>query len=301
LAQRSWEDKSGKYQVDGDLIAFNDHLVIVKRSDGDLLSLAIDELSDKDREFLNSKEANSGNEKSGVQKWSLANGLQILGQVVAHEEKDVVIQRRRGALYVNDRPIENLPPEYKKMLPAVVGHFENRKFDDLPQMETWFNSRYGYRPAKYHCEGVRMAMENRDEYVVPYFLFADSDRKFLEEGGEEARKTDSSSEERQVQDLYMEVRAAEYQRAREERQRAAVEQQQRAMDLQIKRVQLGLLAVAADVVDMWEVALIPPGGSIYQAQLVVVPAQNSLQASQLALAQWPGYSVGPVRRVNRNR
>lgn len=297
-AERTWTDKSGQYQIGADLMAFGEGLVVLKTSNGELLSMAVSDLSAADQEFLKSKEAVSVHESVGPQKWTLINGMQVIGQVVSHEVKDVVIQRRRGSLYVNDRLLNNLPEVYKKMIPAVVGHFENEKFADLKSMEQWFISRYGARPAKYHCEGVRLALENRDEYAVPYFLFDATDRKFLETGGAEFRETQAEWEEREKQELYMQVRAAEYHRARESQERA-VEQQQRQADLQIKQVQLGLLAVTAGVTDLWEVELIPRGGSIFQSQMVVVPARDSFQASQMALSKWPGYAVGTVRRVNR--
>lgn len=298
-AQREWVDKSGRYVVNGSLLAFNDHLVILKTADGELLSMAVSDLSDETRDFLKSEEANSVLGSSALQKWTLRNGLQIIGQVVSHEVRDVTLQRRRGKLYVNDRPVESLPAEYRRMLPVVVGHFENQDFDDLASMEKWFNARHGYRPVNYHCEGIKLALENGEEYLVPYFVFADSDRKFLEAGGEEARKAEAYSEDRQKQDLYTQVRAAEYQRAQQQQQEEQ-RLRERQEDQQIKMVQLGLLAVAAGATDLWEVAMVPPGGSIYQAQLVVVPARNSLQASELASAKWPGYQVGSIRRVNRN-
>ncbi len=297
-AQKQWVDQSGKYAVTGDLLAFNDELIILRTSDGELISMAIEDLSEASRAFMRSEEAVSVLAEVGLQKWTLRNGLQLVGQVVSHEARDVTLQRRRGSLYVNDRTVQNLPPEYRKLLPLIVGHIENLDFDDLASMEKWFNARHGFRPVTYHCEGVKLAMRNGDEFLFPYFIFSDSDRRFLEAGAKEAQVVEAGSEERQKQDLYTQVRAAEYQRALE-MQQADLRVREAQFDRHIKRVQLGLLAVAADVTDLWEVALIPFGDGIFQAQLVVVPARNSREASQLALARWPNHTVGPVRRVTR--
>ena len=297
-AQQKWVDQSGNYVVTGDLLAFNDELIILRTSDGELLSMAIEDLSEASRVFLRSEEAVSVLAEAGMQIWTLRDGLQLVGQVVSHEVRDVTLQRRRGSLYVNDRTTQNLPPEYRKLLPLIVGQFEKQNFDDLASMEKWFNARHGFRPVTYHCEGVKLAMRNGDEFLFPYFIFSDSDRSFLEAGAKEAQLVEADSEERQRQDLYTQVRAAEYHRARE-MQQADLRMQEAQFDRHIKRVQLGLLAVAADVTDLWEVALIPVGGGIFQAQLVVVPARNSREASQLALARWPNHTVGPVRRMTR--
>lgn len=298
-AQTIWKDKTGKFQVTGQLEAFNSQLVIVKTDDGELLSIAIDDLSEENQQFLQSEEAEAIYGESNVQRWTLRNGLQFLGQLVSHDVRDITLQRRRGKLYLNDRPVENLPVEYQKLLPAAVGLWEGQELNDLEAMEKWLYSRYGYRPKTYQSEGVRMAMKNGDELVLPYVVFADADRKFLEQGGKAYREAEA--EERQNQELYMQVRAEEYQRSQDDAAAAQAEQQrQRQEDLQIKRVQLGLLGVAADVTDLWQVAMVPPGGNIYQAQLVVVPARDSRQASQMASAKWPGYVVGPVRKLNRN-
>ena len=64
-------------------------------------------------------------------------------------------------------------------------------------------------------------------------------------------------------------------------------------------MQLMLQAVQAGVVDLWEVYLEPGRGVAGQPQFVVVPARDSRQATQMALAKNPGYVAGPARRVNR--
>jgi len=287
LADRTWRDRSGGYEVQADLIGFNDELAILKKSDGELLAFPIKDLSDEDRKYLESKEALAVHEVEGKQKWTMRNGLQVVGTIVSHVDKEIILQMKRGKLYVNDRPFDNLPAVYQSMLPAVIGHFENRQFANNDELKAWMVKK-GFRPMKYNCEGVVMVLENGDEYAVPYFLFGDADRAFLEKGKEEPREAEVAAEVQNQQALYLQALAAQYQRDRQ-------------ADRQIKMLQLGMMSVQAGLTDVWEVAMIPPNGNFYQAQSVVVPARNSLQAQQMAAQKWPGFVVGPTRRINRNR
>lgn len=298
--ERLWTDRSGSYEVRASLTGFSENLAILKKSDGELLAFPVKDLSDRDREYLQSKEAMEIHQNVGLQKWTLGNGMHVIGQVVSHVDRDLVLQIRRGKLYVNDRPFENLPAEYRAMLPHVIGYFEKQEFADGEALQKWFRSRHGYRATTWHCQGILMAMENGDEFAFPYFLFSDGDRKFLEKGGDEFRKAEATAEEREKQALYTQALAAEYQRDREAEQQAQ-QQKEKQEDRQIKMLQLGLLAVDAGLTEVWEVAMIPPNGNFYQAQMVVVPARNSRDASLQASRNWPGYTVGPVRQVNRNR
>jgi len=50
---------------------------------------------------------------------------------------------------------------------------------------------------------------------------------------------------------------------------------------------------------MWEVSLRPAPGRYGRPLQVLVPAENSDLASRKALAQHPGYVLGPVRKVSR--
>ena len=60
--------------------------------------------------------------------------------------------------------------------------------------------------------------------------------------------------------------------------------------------QLQLQGYDAGLFDLWEVALYPRRGMPLS---VVVPARNSDQASQAALAKYPNYRVGAVAKVRR--
>jgi len=284
---RTWRDASGRYEIQAELIGFNGEIAVLKKSDGELVAFPVAELSDADRKFLESEDAESVYHDEEMQTWTFRNGKQVRAHLISHVDREVVLQRRRNRLYVNDRPFENLPEVYQLILPMVIGHFENTEFEDASALQRWVARKAGGRPLKYQCEGVALAFENGDEYAFPYFLFSPQDRRFLERGRDEFRHSENSDEDRMNQALYMQAMAREF-------------QQDRQLDRQIKLIQTQLLAIGAGVTDLWEVAMIPPGGNIFQARSVIVPAINSLQASQLAAQQWPGLVVGPVRRVTRN-
>src|SRR3954466_12592924 len=130
-AARIWTDSTGKYTLEADLIAYNDKTIVLQRPDHQLAQLRIEQLSQADREHLKSKEAGEATKQiSGArQTWTLQSGLKIAGNVVGYARKDLVLQRRRGSIYVNDRVFENLPPIYQVMVPKIVAHFALLKHD----------------------------------------------------------------------------------------------------------------------------------------------------------------------------
>lgn len=289
----TWTDTTGNYSITAGLIGFNDDTVVLKNTDGELLAVPVAQLSEADREYLKTDEALASNLPEGDQVWTLAGGFQFRGHVVSHVEREIVFQRKRGRLYVNDRAVDNLPDPYQRMLPKVIGHFEKVELADKQALLHWMADK-GSRPRTYQVSGVMMAVENGDEYAVPYFLFSDADRVFLERQAAPPAETrpetgptpEQEAAAREQQALFLQARAAEY-------------QQDRMADRQLKMVELGLLAVNAGITDVWEVAMLPPDGNWYLAQAVVVPARNSADAGAIAAQRYPGYRVGAIRRVNR--
>ncbi len=290
---RTWTDSTGNYSFAADLIGFNDATAVFKNAVGELLGVPLDQLSEADREHLKTDEALAANLPDGEQVWTMAGGFQFRGHVVSQIEREIVFQRKRGRMYVNDRAVDNLPEPYQKMLPKVIGHFEKVELEDTQALMHWMANK-GSRPRTYQVAGVMMAVENGDEYAVPYFLFSQVDREFLERPAappvESTAAAAPSAEElaavREQQALFLQARAAEY-------------QQDRMADRQLKMVELGLLAVNAGITDVWEVTMLPPNGNWYLAQAVAVPARNSADAGVIAAQRYPGYQVGAIRRVNR--
>lgn len=288
-AVRTWTDSTGKYTIEASLIAFNDHQVIIERaSDKELGAVDVDKLSDADREYLATQEAvKAANDRTGeLQRWTLANSLQVNGRLVDYAHREVVVRRSRGKVYVNDRVLGNLPPIYQRIIPQIVANAGN-KVTDEPSLTRWLSARSG-KPQTFTVDGVVLELENGDEYVVPFFMFSHEDLNILQVGWDEwlAAHSSDNHKARQQEALQLQVEAARYHKNQEQQQRIA-------------EMQFGLQAVDAGVTSMWEVTLYPARGNSGQPLWVTGFARDSRSATEQALAKHPGYVAGPVRRVSR--
>src|ERR1700745_1703258 len=95
---RVWTDSSGKYSIEANLVAFNDTTVVLQRGDHQLGQVAIDKLSQADRDYLKGKEAGDAIKKvsGATQTWTLKTGEKIIGRVVGFAQKQLVVQRNGG-------------------------------------------------------------------------------------------------------------------------------------------------------------------------------------------------------------
>lgn len=284
LAAREWSDSSGHFKLEADLVASTESLAVLKRADGSLVAVPAEKLSQADRDYLRSPDAQEVTRKSAdkVQTWTLNNGTQLVGRVVDYGRKELTMQRRRGRIYVNDRAFENLPEFYRAIIPRIVGHFEKQPIEDKAGFERWVLQQRG-QAKTFACEGVLLELENGDEYGVPFFLFSDADLKILQPGWQEwlALKDDAQKADQQI---LLQSEAQEYQLDRKRSQ-------------QIALMQLELQAFDAGLFSLWEVELIPPRGG--RRFLAVVPGRNSNDAARAALTKNPGYTVGAIARIRR--
>lgn len=284
---RSWSDTSGSYQVEAELVAMQDDSVILQRADHHLVEIEVATLSKEDRAYLSSEKAQLAAEKVAGQQqtWTTRGGLEIVGKAVEYVIKEVTIQRRRGKIYVNDRVLENLPDVYRKIVPRVVGHFEQKPIQDEAALKSWLIHRKG-EPATYRCEGIVLEMRSGDEYAIPFFLLSEADLQVLQPSWEQwlASQGDYQSQSDVSEDL---------------RALAAARQQDQEVTQQIARLQLAMQSVTAGVTSLWEVTLYPGPGVAGTPLWVVVPGRDSRVATNNALTRNPGYTAGPVRRVSR--
>jgi hypothetical protein len=295
---REWVDKTGNVKVNGTLIAADQKDIVLRLDQPvkgrELLAIEIAQLSDADQKFLMLEESN-GQLKAATEKhsWALKNGMTVFGKVVGFNRKDVTLQRRRGKLYVNDRPFDNLPEVYRKMIPRIVEHFEKKTFANESQFNEWVVAQRA-EARTFTCEGVLMELPNGEEYGIPFFFFKETELKVLEPQWDEwlaANQAAKADEEtKRQQSLLVQSQAAAYQQSVEQNQ--AYQQEM----VQIARMQLQMQAVAAGVFSMWEVYLFPPPGAAAYPISVVVNARNSFDAANIASANNPGYIVGPIRK-----
>ena len=286
-AARTWTDSSGFYRFEADLIGFNDTTAVLKKADHQLTAVPLTDLSKEDRDYLKSKDAveQSNLSADALQTWTLASGLKIVGRVVDYARKDVTIQQRRGRTYVNDRLFTNLPEVYQRMLPKIVAHFEKTDIDGRQGFDSWVMKLRG-EPRTFTCEGVKMELENGDEYGIPFFLFAEKDRQMLQPGWQRWLAADKDRAKQKQESFLLQNQASAYQ------QDQKINQQIAMMQLQMQGYQAGLF-------DLWEVRLMPGPGVASPPLTVVVPARDSRSAAVTAMRSHPGFTAGPVAKVRR--
>jgi len=284
---RVWTDSTGKYTLEAQFVAASDSTVVLKRADHELVSIPLDKLSEKDREYVQSKEASDFSRQSleARQTWKLRDGTQLTGRIVDFASRDVTIQRRRGRIYVNDRPLENLPEFYQLLLPKIVAQAENLRGSDRGALESWLVRQRG-QAVTFHLDGVVLETENGDEYGVPISLFSDADERLLKSGWDEWAASRRGNDFSALDNHAFLLRSLAAERQRD----AQIQRQIALMQLKLQAVEVGLTS-------LWEVTLYPAPGRGGRPIWVVVPGRDSRQATATALAQNPDYVAGPVRRV----
>ena len=284
---RQWSDSSGNYSIEADLVAFNQDSVIIQRADKELASIPIADLSDADRQYLKSKEAIQTNSKrlDTLQTWTTKSGLKVLGKIVDYARGEVIIQRRRGKIYVNDTAYKNLPGVYQTMVMRVVAYLESMEIPDVKALEKWVRS-LGGQPRSYILEGVTIELENGDEYSVPFFLLADKDQQVLKPGWDAWMNDREDYQKRQEHAFELQALSSAY-------------HQNQAVDQRIAELNLNMQAIQAGLTSAWEVTLYPVEGNPNPPRWVITLGRNSRDATIAALRENPGYVEGPVRKVSR--
>jgi hypothetical protein len=288
-AARTWTDTSGHFTIEADLISMNDDKVVLQRADHELVAIPIKMLSAKDQEYLKSKEALDQRKQKleAAQTWTLQDGTKLAARAVAYTSRELSIQRRRGHIFVNDRRFENLPAFYQKLVPQIVAKLEALDGSDRRAFEAWVLQQRG-QERTFQLKGIAFETENGDEYAVPFFLLSDKDQAVLGAGYDEWLASFRQEKQEELEDkafLLQSLAAARYHDAQVQREIAL-------LNLKLQAVNVGLTS-------LWEVTLYPGGAFGGTPVWTVVPGRDSNQAAQNALAEWPGFFVGPIRRLTR--
>lgn len=284
---REWKDASGKYSFEADLIAYNETDLVLQKADKTLVAVDMEQLSAADQEYVKSKEAAEAVDKQGAkqQVWKMRSGLEVIGDVLDYVQKDVTFSMTRGKIYVNDQLFENLTGVQQKVVPAVAAHFTGRDITDKAGLFDWLKRRKG-EPETFTCDGVQLEMENGDLYAVPFFLFSDEALKVLKPGWDEWSAKNATFAQQQETELRLQTQAQNF-------------HDNQAETNQLLKMQLQMQAFDAGLFSLWEVMLYPNAGTGGWPLYVVVPGRDSRQAGFAALEKNPGYSLGPIARVNR--
>ncbi|MBX3421418.1 MAG: hypothetical protein KF752_07665 [Pirellulaceae bacterium] len=294
-AERVWKSSTGVYEMSAEMISFNDEQVVLKRSSGELVAVDLSELCEADRQYTLSKEVQEAERKAAdeMQIWTSKNGMKVEGRVRAFGRKDLEVRRRQGKVQVNGSDFSSLDPIHQKVVLRIISELEKTELSDEKSLRSWA-IRLGAEPKSYTLEGVMLQLATGDLIGVPFFLFSEQDQKVLQPGWDAwladhdlAPRDSSRSSRKSEQDFLVQAAARAYQANREAEHR------------QIEVMKLQLLATATGVVSIWQVGLMPGPGVIGRPLSVMVPAQDSQQATFQALQKYPGYVLVGVRRANR--
>lgn len=284
---RVWSSSSGAYQLEADVISFNDTIVVLKRTNGDLIAVELKDLSEADREYVHSKEAVDAEHKAAdeMQTWTGRDGMKFRGRVTAYGRKQVNVRRMARAVYINDQPFSKLDAIHQQLVLHILADLESTTLDNEKQLDQWSRS-IGPSGKTYMLEGVLLQLESGDEIGVPFSLFAAEEMAILEPGWEMWKEREESDASRDHESFLVRSAAMAYQRDRQAKQ-------------QIEMMKLDMLAAATGAIAIWQVGLAPAPGVYGRPISVMVPAQNSEIASQMALQRYPGSILVGIRRASR--
>lgn len=288
---REWNDVSGRFLARGQFFASNDDTVVVRRRNGTLVGVELKDLSTEDRQFVAEKRAaiESSEPQPGAldeyQTWTSRSGFEVKGRIIAFGQREFEFRRMAGLVMVNGTAFSRLPPFSQVTAIQIVAEFDDPAVKTEADLSRWA-AKLGTDSRKYTVEGVMLKLEDGTELPVPFFMFSEDDLDALRPGYEQWKDGKSSDESRAREDFLLQLQAEEHNRGRMESR-------------QIEMMKLNLMAAATGVTTIWEVFLVPPPGVFARPLSVVVPARDSLQAQQMALAQYPGFRVNSTRSLSR--
>ena len=288
---REWNDVSGQFLARGEYFASNDDTVVVRRRNGALVGVELKDLSAVDQQFVKERRAAIESTEpqpdalDQYQTWRSRSGFEVKGRIVAFGRRDVEFRRMFGMPVVNGVTFSRLPPFSQITAIQIVAEFDDPSVKTEKDLNRWA-AKLGAEPRSFSVEGVLLKLEDGTELPVPFFMFSEADLNALRPGYEQWKDSKASEESRAREDFLLQLQAEEHNRGRMESR-------------QIEMMKLNLMAAATGVTTIWEVFLVPPPGVYARPLSVVVPARDSLQAQQMALAQYPGFRINATRSLSR--
>lgn len=288
--EREWSDKSGHYTVKAELLAYNSKKIVLQKTNKELVSLEIKDLSDADRQFIS--KIRSGEHRfappNAEKTWAMQSGLKVKGKIIEFVRREVRVELEGNDIFVNDQQFKNLPAVYQKMVPEIVGYFEKKKIEDEASLKRFLRSS-PFGEKKYQCEGVLFELPNGDRYGIPIFFFSKLDLQALKPAWERWVAASNNRERQEQESMYLRAQS-----------HSSGTDSEVARLRQIAELKLQLQAYDAGLFDLWEVQLTPVNNYGHWLS-VVVPGRNSDQAAAAALAKYPGTRVGAIAKVRRRR
>jgi hypothetical protein len=290
---RTWTSLEGGFKIEGEAVAFSDTTVIIKRERSDrLAAVEIAELSEADQRYVANKRRQLEDDQSGDDQswhtWTSRSGWKIRGRVLGFGKATLSVGVRNGVPAINGNSFNALDGLHQRIVLATLSQLESQDFADARDFTRWVRS-LGGETRQYEVEGVRMQLESGDVVPVPFVLFSKEDLEVLRPGYEAWLEAKESEAERERENFLMRQEAMQYQAAR----------QREAQYQQMEILKLNMLGAVAGITSIWKVGLRPRPGVYGRPMTVMVSAENSQIATEMALRRYPGYTVFGVARANR--
>lgn len=314
VSAREWTDAAGNFLGHGEIVATSADTVVVKTPEGNLVGIAITELSGDDQQFVRQVQAaelraaeqaaqaeppsEQADPDPKLQTWLTREGYELKGDVIGFAQREIVISRVTRLIDVNGTAFSNLHPVAQFVVLRTVAEFDDPSVKTERDLNEWVKKQGG-QPRAFQIEGVQLELDDGSNVTVPFFVFAEQELSALRPGWEQWKSAQANDAARSREDFLTSVQAREYQQQRQQElaHKQQLEQQQ-AQARQIQMLQTQLEA-AIGLTTIWQVELRPPPGMFGRPLAVMVSAPNSLQAQQMAAARFPGYVPGAVRAINR--
>jgi hypothetical protein len=175
LKAREWRDATGQFSIQGDVVAADKTTVAIDTKSRGIVMFHIDQLSDKDQEFLESAVGADGKILLGseelvgspsevertngpVRDWKLTSGDVLTGEVVGYFSGDIELLREKNEVLVDRVQLTDLPKIYDAILPGVLNREMDAGVTRVREINAWLKKNGG-GPFNLKVRGVEVRIQ----------------------------------------------------------------------------------------------------------------------------------------------
>jgi len=219
--------------------------------------------------------------------------VKVEGDFFGFSFEPLIVSRRGDQIAVGNTLVKDLPALYRAIVPPTVGQLEGVEIPDLRTLQKWVQ-RTGAGPWQYEVESLVIDNKHLGRLTIPLFLLDTATLALIEQPYERWKVAHASEDTAELKDRYLN-RERFLTRAQLAELVTADVLAANAVQRQIQLMRLEQLAANTNVTDLWEVMLIPPGYG-YPVS-VILPGRTSAEAQQIALAQYPGFTLSGISKA----
>ncbi|MFZ5831099.1 MAG: SHD1 domain-containing protein [Planctomycetota bacterium] len=291
---RTWTDNTGQEKVEASFIAADDTTAVLKDRDGKLSSVPLSHLSADDQAYIETRRqarTDAGGAETQVRSWTLNDGETVRGRVVDYYRRPIVLERSDDGFTIDGQSYASFQGEHQHLILKTLSDKTDRTFRSPFDVNRWLAEQPGGR-LEVTGRGVYLQTPDDLKLAVPFALFGEADRQFLEPGYEQwlagssppaAEGTGEPVAAPSEADQALSQQASLYLRARSQ-----LEEKERKTNI----VRNQLVIQSAFGISQWRVQLWPG------PRTVVVPGRTSQDARRAAMARFPGARVGAIARIS---